>query len=604
MSFNHASPRSYPPHLHQTPSASHATHCSLRGGAHPLKQNPPSILEEDSSTFEEVDIHEPIRPPPSALTAATAYDPHQAQLDDYNASHHIGHQRSLTDSFFDNCRPLVNRATSTIQQHTSRTSFHSPTKSLASFIPSRTAIESTASQPKLKAGAKVISDWFNGSSEYPDHEYESEEEDEGNMMAGIFNRSPGLTRSATETTPKQSRPTSAQTQTPTTGSKFAWLLSTQKNAALPPPVPSPTYHNPSDELLTLKISQTLFPHGPVDPLDPSAFHDLLSNAETLLTRYQNSYRALSCAMSDARAEQSAQDDELDEAETRVRHLKMQLETMASRASEQDAQMQRLMEELTFERRARKEEEEARKRSLALIRGPCPAHMSCGSDVAGPRRRNRVSNSDISVDSGFESECESEAASIFSRANRPMSPTDTIPSSVGGSELDSPIDTTPKGKRPQPFERRSIYDKVLHDGAEFEKGSWGCSNCEGGAQAAVWGRLAKEREESSILRRRVAELEDAVEGALNVVDGPWETELRAFMRALSVCAFSEGMARDRDTNHCISVERCDLGCNICLLCQTIFSSIYAVEPASDEGVGITSYNIPDARPEMQTSRPES
>jgi BMFP domain-containing protein YqiC len=37
---------------------------------------------------------------------------------------------------------------------------------------------------------------------------------------------------------------------------------------------------------------------------------------------------------------------------------------------------------------------------------------------------------------------------------------------------------------------------------------------------VWGRLAKEREENSTLRRRVDELEEAVEGALSVVDGPW------------------------------------------------------------------------------------
>ncbi|KAF2463920.1 uncharacterized protein BDR25DRAFT_307524 [Lindgomyces ingoldianus] len=539
MAFNHASAASRPSplHLQQAPLASYATHCSLRAGAlHPLKQNPPSIVGDDFSSFDDIDIQDPIRPPPSALTAATAYDPHASSspLDDYSPSSHIGHQRSLTDSFFDNCRPLVNRATSTLQQHTSRTSFHSPTKSLASFIPSRSAIESTASQPKFRAGAKVLSDWFNGSSgpvnlgvaplspskEHLHEDYDSEEDDDdGRMMAGIFNRVPALTRSATESAPAQSKPKHTQTQSPTTGSKFAWLLSTQKNAAIPPPAPSPTYHNPSDELLNLNIPQSLFPHGPVDPLDPSAFHDLLSTAETLLTRYQNSYRALSSALSDARAEQSAQDDELDEAETRVRHLKMQLETMASRASEQDAQMHKLMEELQFERRARKEEKEARKRSLALIRGPGCAHTGCEREAASPRRRNRVSNSDVSIDSGFESECESEAASIFSRANRPTSPTDTIPSSAA-SEAGSPNDTTPKGKHLQPLERRSTYDKVLHGGANLEKVSWGCANCEGGPQASVWGRLAREREECSILRRRVEVLEEAVDGALSVVDGPW------------------------------------------------------------------------------------
>jgi hypothetical protein len=71
-----------------------------------------------------------------------------------------------------------------------------------------------------------------------------------------------------------------------------------------------------------------------------------------------------------------------------------------------------------------------------------------------------------------------------------------------------------------MERRSTYEKVRDGTVNLEKGGWGCANCEGGAQAAVWGRLAKEREENRTLRHRVEQLEDAVEGALNVVDGPW------------------------------------------------------------------------------------
>lgn len=507
---------------------------------HHHHQRSPSIAEEaDLSTFDDIDIDDgPIRPPPSALTAAvTAYDPHSespSPLDNYSPTHRTGaHQRSLTGAFLNNCQPFLNRATSTLQQHTSRASLHSPTKSLASFIPSRGALESTASQPKIRAGAKALQNWFNGSSapvnlgiaprEDSDDEYdlEEEEDDEHNMMASIFHRGPALTGSNdAETTPKQSTPTpKSQAQASTAGSRFAWLLNTQKNAAIPPPVPSPAYHNPSDELLNLNISQALFPHGPVDPLAPSSFNDLLSTAESLLSRYQSSYRQLSSALSDSRAEQSARDDELDEAETRVRHLKMQLETMAARASEQDAQMHRLMEELTFERRARQEEEAARKRSLALIRGPTGYQHT---EESSPRRRNRISNSDVSIDSGFESECDSEAASIFSRTNC-LSPTDTNHSSAPSIAENAPrdgSDTTPKGKKPAPLQRRSTYDKVRDGSIDLHKGGWGCANCEGGSQSAVWGRLAREREESGALRRRIAELEDAVDGALNVVDGPW------------------------------------------------------------------------------------
>ncbi|KAF2004542.1 hypothetical protein P154DRAFT_617075 [Amniculicola lignicola CBS 123094] len=546
MALNYAPAQARHPHEHSSP-ASYASHCSLRGTSerhivqHPLKQNPPSIIEEiGASRFDDIDITDSIvRPPPSALTAAaTAYDPHNdlsSPLDPYSPPSRSGHQRSLTDTFFTNCQPLINRATNTLQQHTSRASFHSPTKSLAAFIPTRSH-ESSASQPSLKAGAKVLSNWFNGTSapvnlglpaspskERTEPQYDSDsdsehdDEEDGTMMANIFNRSTTLTRSSTS---PDTTPTKAPATT-TAASKFSWLLNTQKSASVAPPPPSPKYHNPSDELLNMNISQSLFPHGPVDPLDPSSFHDLVSNAESLLSRYQLSYRTLSSALSDSRAEQSAIDDELDESETRVRHLKMQLETMAARAADQDTQMRQLMEDLAFERRARQEEDAARKRSLAMIRGP--GCQSPALDHTPRRRMNRVSNSDVSVDSGFESDAESEAPSVFSRGNGAMSPTGTAESDASSISLASPIsETTPTNKsvRPQLVGRRSTYDKVLHQSIELEKSGWGCANCEGGAQSSVWGRLAKEREENGMLKRRVEGLEEAVEGALKVVDGVW------------------------------------------------------------------------------------
>jgi hypothetical protein len=491
------------------------------------------------SHFDDVNIaDEIVRPPPSALTSrtATAYDPHSdapSPLEDYPHAARSSHQRTLTSTLIDNCQPFLARASTTLQQHTSKASFrsHSPSKSLASFIPSRGATESNASQPKVRA----LQSWFNGSSapiklgvsppsEYSEsesgsesgEEYDSDEESEeeedgrGTMMASLFNRGSSLTGARNESRSPTRRPEETPTPTkspqPTASSKFAWLLSTQKNAVIPPPEPSPVYHNPDDELLNVNIAQALFPHGPADPLAPSSFNDLLANAEALISRYQSSYRQLSTALVDARSEQSAQEDELDEADTRVRHLKMQLETMAARATEQDEQMRKMAEDLAFERRARQEEEAARKRSLALVRSqPVCEHAACADTT--PRRRNRISNSDVSVDSGFESECETDAASVFSR--NCMSPTGTDISSM----LEADNDNTPK--KPQALERKSIYGTV-----NLQKGSWGCANCEGGAQAAVWGRLAKEREENRTLRHRVEQLEDAVEGALNVVDGPW------------------------------------------------------------------------------------
>jgi hypothetical protein len=524
----------------QSPQASHVTRYSPRS-QYTHKQRPSFQAEE---SFDDVDIADCIRAPPSARTAnsATSYDPHSdvpSPLEDYPRSARSGHQRTLTDTFLTNCQPFLDRASSTLQQHTSRASLHSPTKSLASFIPSRGAAESSASQPKIRA----LQNWFNGASapvkvgvspqseasesdsesepgeEFYSSEEESEDEEDGhgNMMTNLFNRGQSLTRTASQS-PTRSRmedtptPTPSKSQQPTVGSKFAWLLSTQKNATTPPPVSSPVYHNPDDELLNINFTQALFPHGPADPLAPSSFNDLLANAESILSRYQIAYRQMSTALVDARSEQSAQEDELDEADTRVRHLKMQLETMAERANEQDEQMRKMMDDLKFERHARQEEEAARKRSLALVRSqPVCEHAACSDS---PRRRNRISNSDVSVDSGFESENETDVASVFSR--NCMSPTGTDISSI----LEQDNENTPKNKKPQAPQRISTDDKVRDGTVNLEKGGWGCANCEGGAQAAVWGRLAKEREENRTLRHRVEDLEEAVEGALNVVSGPW------------------------------------------------------------------------------------
>ncbi|KAG9198113.1 hypothetical protein G6514_000547 [Epicoccum nigrum] len=557
--------------LQHPPQASHAAHLPARGALRapaptsPLRQftAPPPDDDDELSNLDTIDLsapahahaHAAIQLPPSALTShATAYDPHSdapSPLEDFPRAGrgNSSHQRTLTGTFLNNSQSFLTRATSTIQQHTHSSAAsirsHSPSKSLASFLPSRTAIDSTkswfngSSAPvKLglgtrqqqrqqqqdddddalsESGSEVPSEFYSSDS---GSESEDEGEGEGESDEGpvrhtmnMFNRKPAQTQSASASasaSPARSEAahkSQSQFQSPAS-SRFAWLLSTQKNASVHSPSPAPAYHNADDELLNLNISQALFPHGPVDPLAPSSFNDLLANAEALLSRYQKSYRQLSTALVDAQSEQSAQDDELDEAETRARHLKMQLETMAERATEQDEQMRTLMEELTFERHARQDEEAARNRSVALMR--TQPQCSCQHT---PRRRNRVSNSELSVDSGFESDADTDAASLFSR--NCLSPTSTDQSSM----LEVEADVTPtKHKKVQSLQRGGAYEKPRPGAVSVQ--SWGCANCEGGTQASVWGRLSKEREENRVLRQRVESLEEAVEGALDVVGGQW------------------------------------------------------------------------------------
>jgi hypothetical protein len=366
-------------------------------------------------------------------------------------------------------------------------------------------------------------------SEDDQEDYDEEERDpEHTMATNIFTRAPIFNR-----TTASKRPSTAHgTPTPATStpSKFSWLLNSSKTDTTPSKAAPPAYHNPSDELLNLDITHILFPHGSVDPLAPSSFYDLLSTAESLLTRYQSSYRALSAALSDSRAEQSAQDDELDEAETRARHLKMQLDDMAARAVEQDSKMQMLYNELQLEKERRKEQEEARMRSLAMVRGPQCVHGSHSASSSDPqenrdvtpRQDKRVSGSGSFIsDSGFESECDS----VFSRRNGAMSPTDTLPSSAA-SEADFDERDRKRITRPQPQQRRSTFDRVLGElplhqripgtPKTVEIKSWGCANCEGGAQSSVWARLAREREQNSQLKRRVHELEAGVDDSLDLL----------------------------------------------------------------------------------------
>ena len=178
----------------EMPQASYAAQSPLR--AQPSRSRP--LAEQDN--FDDIDLTG-IQPPPSALTSTTAYDPHSdapSPLEDYPQSARSNHQRTLTGAFLDNCQPFLERATTSIQQHTSRASLHSPTKSLASFIPSRSATDSNASQPKIRA----LQSWFNGSSapvklgissqhhDYSDsesqsgEEYSSDEDSEGEYEEG------------------------------------------------------------------------------------------------------------------------------------------------------------------------------------------------------------------------------------------------------------------------------------------------------------------------------------------------------------------------------------------------------------------------------------
>jgi hypothetical protein len=303
----------------------------------------------------------------------------------------------------------------------------------------------------------------------------------------------------------------------------------------------------TDELLTLDINAALFPHGPVDPFSPSAFKNLLQNAEGLLTKLQSAHKQRITSLHELSEEKSALADELEEAETRATHLKRQLEGMASRVMQQDEEIGNLKAELAAERRARADEKEAREKSIALVKShrATPSNSSLVSSTAdtedlevpvrGSQKWRQSDSSEILSESDDDS-----TESVFSRS---MSPTLSTMSAITTPELGyvtqknmTPVVKTDavhiamdlqKSIRPRPVQQRSTFQKILGRGTEVAKeareeelgtADEGCKNCRGGPASVAWDTVGLMKAENRGLKERVGELEDAVDGALDFVAG--------------------------------------------------------------------------------------
>jgi hypothetical protein len=171
-----------------------------------------------------------------------------------------------------------------------------------------------------------------------------------------------------------------------------------------------------DELLTLNINKTLFPHGPADPLSPQAFNDLLLNATALLHRMQTAYKQKVDYIASIQPEIEAQREEVEEANTRSEHLKMQLEDIGRQAQEQRQVNEELVLQLGKEREMVQELRQDASASIRLVRNNNDT-PDTDTDGESPHRRKRRSGGSGS-DSGFESDA--DTASIFSQTTQARS----------------------------------------------------------------------------------------------------------------------------------------------------------------------------------------
>jgi hypothetical protein len=332
----------------------------------------------------------------------------------------------------------------------------------------------------------------------------------------------------------------------TTASRFMSALSSRfSNPTSTPTSPSLPSQAAHDELYNLNIETALFPRSPSSPslgsggdsFSPAAYKNLQMNALGLLTKMQTAYREQATALRDLQAERSAQGDELEEAVTRAQHLKMQLEGMGRTAQEQEGAMKTLAEELAAERRARAKAEAAAA-AAAGGRTPSEGAASMVSEDLGvdeDRRRRRTSRRRKSWKEGGgrpEEEEETdedesvESESVFSRCRSPALPAQahlvseaSSSSSVvgeGAGRNHTPANTaggaTPKQKGGQ---QMNAFQKILK-GISGEEA--GCRNCKGQDASVAWDTVGLLRDENRHLKTRVGELEVAVEGALDLVNG--------------------------------------------------------------------------------------
>ena len=379
---------------------------------------------------------------------------------------------------------------------------NSPTKSLASFISGNTtttnstistvnSLSSSASRASVRAktASKVLFDnYFNGDSNNvlspygssgslsrehshchsrsgsvasaaparrsSEDDYGYEQDDEVMASTQTFTRQPARTR------PRRSPTAESTASTPTSyaGKLGSWFSKTASPKSAAPQ--SPIYASAAmedDPLLHLDMHAALFPYGPVDPLNPTSFNDLLAAAEATIATYQNAYRQRVAELASVKAEMALKEEEVEECETRASCLKAQLRDMSEQVAAQTERAESL---------------EAMVREVEVQRPVF--EESCETLVEeGPGRRGQTAASD----SGFES----DGDSVLSRRNSPVkdraAATAAIisrPPVMGNVAMHSP-------SRPQ-------YSNDL-------------------------------RVENEMLRQRVLELEGAVDSCLDMISNP-------------------------------------------------------------------------------------
>jgi cell division septation protein DedD len=316
-----------------------------------------------------------------------------------------------------------------------------------------------------------------------------------------------------------------------------------------------------DELFTLDISSALFPTSQNNAFSPSDYKNLQQTSLALLTKFQSAYQDRTRQYIDVQSTLEVEREEADEAETRVRSLRSQLEDLASQVSSRDTIISDLVTQLAEEKRARAEEKEARERSIQLVReraSQSSKHSSTSSlglnieDLGirngGKGHSKYGHHNSIDLSSPADSETESlSTSSIFSRSRSPTltissanASTDSTPEIAQAafarvvanpghikstSTSSSSSTSTPRPQRPKPQQQKSTFARLLTLSSPSSSANEteiaeeeGCANCRGQDSSVAWDTVGLLRAENRGLKERVGELEASVEGALDLCSG--------------------------------------------------------------------------------------
>lgn len=379
-----------------------------------------------------------------------------------------GHQRSRTSV---DLPPLFTRTQSASPTRSSAFSFLRP-GSTRSLSPERVTpaeadefvVQDRAHSPtKRRSGG--LAAWFEGSSAPVNiglvpspHKERLDPVEEVGASEEMFS----MTSTSAENLTRRPQPNSTPSNSAaSTMSKFNFFR--RSTSALKP--------EDTDDLAQLNIEDALFPHGRPDEFSPAVFKNLQLNAEGTIRRFQSAYKEQQQSLKTVTSTKNVQSDELEAAETKNEHLKLQLQEMAERAMEQEKQIIDLREQLAAQRLSL----EAAQQSIRMV----------PQDVDDTPRSNYRRNRSSDVSTAMESEAGSDVSSVVSIFSEPLS---TAPSQA--TTVESSFPTTTRD----------------------------CHRCHGMRPSDAWDVVSVMKLESVALKKRISELESAQDDALDFLDG--------------------------------------------------------------------------------------